>query len=64
MLLNKLEWLVILSLTLYKAIKIARLSRSRRLIKTLYRDGIFYYVYIFGECTTLCYHLLAPSKRL
>jgi hypothetical protein len=63
MLLNKLEWLVILSLTLHKAVDIARLSNSR-LIKTLYRDGIFYYVYILRECPILCYHLLPFSKRL
>jgi hypothetical protein len=56
MLLNQFGWLVILSLTLYKIVEIARLSNSR-LIKTLYRDGIFYYVYILRECTTLCYYL-------
>jgi hypothetical protein len=61
MLLNQLEWLVILSLTLYKAIKIARLSNSR-LIKTLYRDGIFYYVYILRECTTLLLSSVAILK--
>jgi len=36
---------VILSLTFFKIIEITRLSSSK-LIKTLYRDGIFYYVYI------------------
>jgi len=36
---------VILLLTIYKVIKVARHSRSR-LIKALYRDGAFYYVYI------------------
>jgi hypothetical protein len=56
-LLNQLESLVLLSLTLHQATKIARLSNSR-LIRTLYRDGIFYYVYILRECTTLFYYLL------
>jgi hypothetical protein len=61
MLLIQLEWLVILSLTLYKAIKIARLSNSR-LIKTLYRDGIFYYVYILREWTALLLSSVAILK--
>jgi len=37
---------VILSLTLYKAIKVARLSRSR-VVTALARYGVFYYIYIF-----------------
>ena len=49
--LNHFGWPVILFLTIYKVVKVARRSSSR-LIKALYRDGAFYYVYILRECTT------------
>jgi len=41
---------VVFSHTLHKAIKMARLSRSK-LIKAFYQVGTFYYISIVRECT-------------